>query len=38
VKNATTIAAITASVMPMARRRGLGVAWFGAEVVVTLPS
>lgn len=38
VKNATTRAAITARVMPTARRSGLGVAWFGAEVVVTPPS
>ncbi len=35
-KNATTSAAITASVMETIRRERFGgVAWFGAEVVVT---
>ena len=38
MKKPTTITAITASVMAMALRTGFGVAWFGAEVVVTPPS
>ena len=38
MKKPTTMTAITTSVIAIALRTGFGVAWFGAEVVVTPPS
>ncbi len=38
MKKPTTITAMTIRVMAIALRTGFGVAWFGAEVMVTPPS